>query len=99
MDGCFFPHVVYITGTRGSGKSFDLGVILEGLSELNENSKVKNEVTPITSIPIDTQSQFWTLKYKPNQNISENVQQLNDLKSGELIPLRLKTFNFYSSRN
>lgn len=75
-----FPHVVYITGTRGSGKSFDLGVILEGLSELNESSKVKNEVTPITSILIDTQSQFWTLKYKPNENISENVQQLNDLK-------------------
>jgi putative protein kinase ArgK-like GTPase of G3E family len=23
-----FPHVIYITGTRGSGKSFDLGVLL-----------------------------------------------------------------------
>lgn len=29
-----FPHVIYITGTRGSGKSFDLGVLVEGISKL-----------------------------------------------------------------
>src|SRR5712664_1754700 len=29
-----FPHVIYITGTRGSGKSMDLGIIIEGLSRL-----------------------------------------------------------------
>src|SRR5687767_8336550 len=31
-----FPHVIYVTGTRGSGKSFDLGVLLEGVSQLTE---------------------------------------------------------------
>jgi hypothetical protein len=61
-----FPHVIYITGTRGSGKSFDLGVLIEGISALNESSPIQNGVDPITSILIDTQSQFWTLKYPPN---------------------------------
>src|SRR5690348_11567356 len=55
-----FPHVVYITGTRGSGKSFDLGVLLEGISELRDPSPIQNGVAPICSIVIDTQSQFWT---------------------------------------
>src|SRR5262245_53741975 len=53
-----FPHVIYITGTRGSGKSFDLGVLLEGISSLTNNSPIQNAVDPITSILIDTQSQF-----------------------------------------
>src|SRR4051812_47809599 len=33
-----FPHVIYITGTRGSGKSFDLGVLVEGVSSLTNPS-------------------------------------------------------------
>jgi uncharacterized protein len=75
-----FPHVIYITGTRGSGKSFDLGVLLEGISELSQQSPIQNEVDPIASILIDTQSQFWTLKYQPNPKVPENKQQLDDLK-------------------
>jgi len=75
-----FPHVIYITGTRGSGKSFDLGVLLEGVSELSQRSPIQNDVDPIASILIDTQSQFWTLKYQPNPKVPENKQQLNDLK-------------------
>lgn len=49
-----FPHVIYITGTRGSGKSFDLGVLVEGISQLSSESPIQNEVKPITSIIIDT---------------------------------------------
>lgn len=75
-----FPHVIYITGTRGSGKSFDLGVLLEGISSLAQQSPVQNGVDPITSILIDTQSQFWTLKYPPSPNVPENVAQLEELK-------------------
>ena len=48
-----FPHVIYITGTRGSGKSFDLGVLLEGISWLNEESTVQHKIEPITSFLID----------------------------------------------
>ncbi len=75
-----FPHVVYITGTRGSGKSFDLGVLLEGISQLSKPSPIQNNVDPICSILIDTQSQFWTLKYPPNPKVSQNKIQLGELK-------------------
>ncbi len=81
-----FPHVIYITGTRGSGKSFDLGVLLEGISRLNESSAIQNEVEPITSILIDTQSQFWTLKYKPSTNVPQNVAQIEELKRWNIAP-------------
>lgn len=81
-----FPHVIYITGTRGSGKSFDLGVLIEGISQLNEGTPIQESITPITSILIDTQNQFWTLKYAPNPNIEENQAQLEALKRWRIRP-------------
>ena len=81
-----FPHVVYVTGTRGSGKSFDLGVLVEGISELSKPSPIQNDVKPITSIIIDTQSQFWTLGYEPRENIPANKKQLDDLRKWNLPP-------------
>lgn len=74
-----YPHVMYISGTRGSGKSFDLGVLIEGISKLAKPSPIQQEVDPITSILIDTQNQFWTLKYQPNGDIKEHQQQLKEL--------------------
>ncbi len=90
-----FPHVVYITGTRGSGKSFDLGVLLEGVSQLNAPSPIQNGVTPICSIVIDTQSQFWTLNYQPNPSVSENASQLDELKKWNIRPNSLKNCHLY----
>ncbi len=81
-----FPHVIYITGTRGSGKSFDLGVLIEGISELNDPSPIQNAISPLCSIVIDTQSQFWTLKYKPNPRVPENATQLLDLQKWNISP-------------
>ena len=79
-----FPHVIYITGTRGSGKSFDLGVIVEGISHLSTRSPLQNNVTPITTIIIDTQNQFWTLGYPPRASIPENKEQLEELQCWNL---------------
>lgn len=87
-----FPHVIYITGTRGSGKSFDLGVLLEGISELSNPSPIQNGVTPICSVLIDTQSQFWTLGYKPNAAVPENARQLADLKAWNIAPNNLSKY-------
>lgn len=81
-----FPHVIYITGTRGSGKSFDLGVLIEGISKLAESSPIQNDVEPICSFIIDTQSQFWTLKYPPKSIIEENQIQLDQLKAWNIKP-------------
>jgi hypothetical protein len=84
-----FPHVAYITGTRGSGKSFDLGVLLEGLSTLANPSPIQANVTPQTSILLDLQNQFWTLRYEPRDNVEANAAQLAELEAWGLEPNRL----------
>lgn len=91
-----FPHVIYITGTRGSGKSFDLGVLVEGISKLTAPSPIQNEVKPITSIIIDTQSQFWTLGYAPREAIPANKIQLEELKRWNLRPNSLAHVKVYA---
>jgi len=90
-----FPHVIYVTGTRGSGKSFDLGVLLEGVSQLTETSPVQNDVTPICSIVIDTQSQFWTLNYHPNPAVPENKTQLAELLKWNIRPNSLQNCRLF----
>ena len=91
-----FPHVIYITGTRGSGKSFDLGVLVEGISKLATPSLIQNDVKPITSIIIDTQSQFWTLGYAPREAIPANKAQLEELKRWNLAPNSLAEAQVYT---
>jgi len=91
-----FPHVIYITGTRGSGKSFDLGVLVEGISKLAKPSPIQNGVKPITSIIIDTQSQFWTLGYPPRETIEANKIQLDELRSWNLEPNNLAAAKVYA---
>jgi len=90
-----FPHVIYITGTRGSGKSFDLGVLIEGVSQLSNASPIQQEVVPICSIVIDTQSQFWTLNYTPNPAVPENKIQLDELRRWNIKPNSLAKCRLY----
>lgn len=94
-----FPHVIYVSGTRGSGKSFDLGVLIEGISALNEPSVVQHDVSPQCSILLDMQNQFWTLAYEPRASIPENAQQLEDLKSWRLAPGSLADCKVYIPRS
>jgi len=82
-----FPHVAYITGTRGSGKSMDLGVLLEGLNTLAAPSPISLDVTPVSTFLIDTQSQFWTLRYAPQGD--EGARQLQQLAAWNLTPTPL----------
>ena len=91
-----FPHVIYITGTRGSGKSFDLGVLVEGISKLAVSSPIQNGVKPITSIIIDTQSQFWTLGYAPRESVPANKAQLDELGRWNIAPNSLSRVRVYS---
>lgn len=93
-----FPHVIYISGTRGSGKSFDLGVLLEGISSLAKNTPIQQEVEPITSILLDTQNQFWTLKYEPKPSIPEHASQLADLESWRISPNSLTNVELFTPR-
>lgn len=94
-----FPHVIYITGTRGSGKSFDLGVLVEGISKLSKDSPVQNDVEPLCSIVIDTQSQFWTLNYEPNLTVPENRAQLDYLEQWNIAPNKLANCRLFIPPN
>ncbi len=53
-------HVVFICGKRGSGKSYTMGVIAEGVADLPP--EVKDNISIIL---LDTMGVYWTMKY-PN---------------------------------
>ena len=67
------PHAILVAGKRGTGKSYTLGVMLEGISELDVS--LKNN---ITSIFFDTMGIYWTMKY-PNFKDSELLTK-SDIK-------------------
>jgi hypothetical protein len=60
LDG-LNPHVVFIDGSRGSGKSYGLGVIAEELAKNNEF---------IGQIVVDPVGVFWSMRF-PNQEDRE----------------------------
>jgi hypothetical protein len=62
-------HVILVSGKRGSGKSYGLGVIAEEMSHLPDD--VKNNLAVLM---IDTMGIFWTMKF-PN---SEQEDQLGE---------------------
>jgi len=78
LDG-LNPHIVFIDGSRGSGKSYGLGVIAEELATNNPY---------IGQIVVDPVGVFWSMKY-PNQekkeidelaNWGQSPKGLNNLK-------------------
>lgn len=58
-------HVVLVSGKRGSGKSYTLGVIAEELSTL-KGEESKN----VASLIFDTMGIFWTMKFKNEKEAS-----------------------------
>ena len=52
-------HVVLVSGKRGSGKSYSLGVMAEALGDLGVE-----ESGNIASLIFDTMGIYWTMKYK-----------------------------------
>lgn len=53
-------HVIFIVGKRGSGKSYTLGAIAEGLADLPTEIKQN-----LSILLLDTMGIYWTMKY-PN---------------------------------
>jgi hypothetical protein len=68
------PHVILISGKRGTGKSYTLGALAENMTFLRGSLK-KN----LCSIIFDTMGIFWTMKFP-------NTQQEDLLKDWELEP-------------
>ena len=54
-------HVIFVCGKRGSGKSYTMGVIAEGISNLPREIRQN-----ISVILLDTMGIYWTMKY-PNR--------------------------------
>ncbi|MDD5417258.1 MAG: DUF87 domain-containing protein [Candidatus Nanoarchaeia archaeon] len=70
------PHVVYVVGKRGSGKSYTLSVVAESFSQMPQ--KIANN---LAGVMIDTMGIFWTMKY-PNFR-DEPILRSWDLKPQE----------------
>jgi hypothetical protein len=84
-----FPHVVFLSGTRGSGKSFDIGVITEGLG-LTSTTKVATEHKSLSVVLFDLQNQFWTLALSPDKSLSEDSDHLQSLQEWGLQPASIE---------
>ncbi|MBU4284536.1 MAG: ATP-binding protein [Nanoarchaeota archaeon] len=67
-------HIVFVCGKRGSGKSYTLGVIAEGMVNLPEEIS-KN----LSVIILDTMGIYWTMKYANKKD--ENLLDEWDLKA------------------
>ncbi len=81
-------HVVFVCGKRGSGKSYSLGVMAEGVQLLPEEYKQKLSV-----IIFDTMGVYWTMKY-PNNKEQELLKEWGI--EAKAIDVRIYTpFGFY----
>ncbi len=79
-------HVVLISGKRGSGKSFSMGVVAEEMISLPE------EVSQNLSVLIfDTMGIFWTMKY-------QNEKEADLLEEWGLKPRSLKNINIFTPK-
>ena len=70
-------HVFFIVGKRGSGKSYTMGVIAEGISDLP--LEIKNNISVVL---LDTMGIYWTMKY-PNKKDKDLLKEWG-LKSKSL---------------
>ena len=61
-------HVVFIVGKRGSGKSYTMGAVAEGLADLPIEVKQN-----LSILLLDTMGIYWTMKY-PNFQDSELIK-------------------------
>ncbi len=62
-------HVTFICGKRGGGKSYTMGVIAEGMSELEPDVKEN-----LSFVMLDTMGIYWSMKY-PNHQEEELMHE------------------------
>lgn len=86
-----FPHVVGVFGTRGTGKSFTLGTLVECLTGLQ--SVTEGSAPPSATVILDVQNQFWTLCGAPESGLPEDRQHLEDLHLWGLPPSAVQEGN------
>ncbi len=75
------PHVVFVCGARGSGKSYVLGVIAEELAEKNRNVGI---------IVVDPIGVFWSMRFS-----NKEEKELEKLKEWGLEPKGLSNLKVF----
>ncbi|MEM3697618.1 MAG: ATP-binding protein [Candidatus Bathyarchaeia archaeon] len=93
-----YPYVIMVPGRRGTGKSYTLGVIAEGLALTKHKSPVTTKSKSHCVVIIDTLGQFWQMKYKPTPNDEEGKRQLELLKSWDLEPTAIDNVQVFVPR-
>jgi len=76
-------HVLFVCGKRGSGKSYCLGVIAEGLATIEEPYRSK-----LSCVLLDTMGIYWTMKY-PNHQEEAMLKEWGF--EGKAIPIKIFT--------
>lgn len=87
-----FPHVIGIFGSRGSGKSFDLGVFVEGIFLPNTQ---KESAVSDAAIVFDIQDQFWTLGFEPSDDVTEDEEHVEELHRWGLVRRLIPNINIW----
>ena len=72
-----FPHVIGVFGTRGMGKSFTLGVLVENFAAQADKA----------TVVLDIQNQFWTMEYAPDSHLEEDHAHVASLAAWDLQPV------------
>jgi uncharacterized protein len=75
------PHMVFICGKRGYGKSYTIGVFLEEIASLEESVRQKLGV-----VVIDTLGIYWTTQHPSNEPL-ENITRWGRTPEGFMIRL------------
>ena len=71
-----FPHIILICGKRGTGKSYTLGTIAEGLIAPNDLKVSTMDKPNYATLIFDTLGQFWQMWYQASQE-EEKVTSIN----------------------
>ena len=95
-DLCY-PHVIGVFGTRGSGKSFDIGVLAEDIGGID--GVTTGTIPSAASVIFDVQNQFWTLGLAPDSGLPEDLDQIASLKRWALDPSALEIRNWTPAGN
>ena len=93
-DLCY-PHVIGVFGTRGSGKSFDIGVLVEDVG--GADGVITGTAPSAASVVFDIQNQFWTLGLAPDPHLPEDLDQIAALERWALVPSALQLKNWTPS--
>ena len=90
-----YPYVVLVPGRRGTGKSYTLGVLAEGLSLSEQETNITTKKTKQTVVIIDTLGQFWQMRYGVGRRDEEEKNQLKLLETWGLKPRGIQNIQVY----